>query len=139
MVYFQRKKKWCKRLGRAGERAAAAMLRYKGLEIIQRNCRTPKAELDIIARDGGTLVFVEVKTLFRRKLDREHKFRPLDNLTVSQRRRIRRGALYYMFMLGHARLRYRVDVVEVEYTRFGAATIRHHFNAFGNDAVYFRR
>lgn len=139
MVYFQRKKKWCKRLGRAGERAAAVMLRYKGMEILQRNCRTPKAELDIIARDGGTLVFVEVKTLFRRKWNRKSKFRPLDNLTNSQRRRIRRGALYYMYMLGHPRIRYRVDVVEVEYTRTGVATIRHHFNAFGYDAVYFRQ
>ena len=139
MPYMQRKKKWCKRLGRAGENAAAAMLRYKGMEIIQRNCRTPRAELDIIARDGGTLVFVEVKTLYRRNLKRPSKFRPLDNLTISQRRRIRRGALYYMLMLGHARIRYRVDVVEVEYTRSGAGLIRHHFNAFGNDAVYFRK
>lgn len=139
MPYMQRKKKWCKRLGRAGENAAAAMLRYKGMEIIQRNCRTPRAELDIIARDGVTLVFVEVKTLYRRDLNRPSKFRPLDNLTRSQRRRIRRGALYYMFMLGHARIRYRVDVVEVEYTRTGAGMIRHHRNAFGSDAVYFRR
>ncbi len=75
MPYMQRKKKWCKRLGRAGENAAAAMLRYKGMEIIQRNCRTPRAELDIIARDGGTLVFVEVKTLYRRNLNRPYKFK----------------------------------------------------------------
>lgn len=139
MAYLQRKKKWCKRLGRAGERAAAAMLRYKGMDIIQRNCKTPRAELDIIALDGETLVFVEVKTLFRRNLKQVMKYRPLDNLTNSQRRRIRRGALYYMFMLGHARIRYRVDVVEVEYTRTGAAMLRHHYNAFGSDAVYFRK
>ncbi len=50
------------RLGRAGEASAERFLRKKGYRIIERNYRTRFGELDIIARDGRTLVFVEVKT-----------------------------------------------------------------------------
>ncbi len=49
------------RLGRAGEVSAERFLRKKGYRIIERNYRTRFGELDIIARDGRTLVFVEVK------------------------------------------------------------------------------
>ena len=140
MADWTTKKRWCKRLGHAGENAAAAMLRYRGCQIILRNCRTPKAELDIIALDGTTLVFVEVKTLYRKPgRTRPPEFRPLDNLTLHQRRRIAQGALYYMRMLGHPRIRYRIDVVEVEYGPFGPVTIRHHRNAFGFDKVFLRK
>jgi putative endonuclease len=47
--------------GRAGEDAAAALLEAHGYRIIGRNVRLPGGEVDIIARDGDTVVFVEVK------------------------------------------------------------------------------
>jgi len=47
--------------GRAGEDAAAALLEAHGYRIVGRNVRLPGGELDIIARDGDTVVFVEVK------------------------------------------------------------------------------
>jgi putative endonuclease len=47
--------------GRAGEDAAAALLEAHGYRIVGRNVRLPGGELDIIARDGETVVFVEVK------------------------------------------------------------------------------
>jgi len=50
------------RLGRAGEASAERFLRKRGYKIIERNYRTRFGELDIIARDGATLVFIEVKT-----------------------------------------------------------------------------
>lgn len=50
------------KLGRAGEDAACALLLSKGFEILGRNVRNRLGELDIIARDGQVLVFVEVKT-----------------------------------------------------------------------------
>ncbi len=50
------------RLGRLGEDLAAAHLERLGYTVLARNHRTRHGELDIVATDGGTLVFVEVKT-----------------------------------------------------------------------------
>jgi len=50
------------RLGEEGEALAVRFLKKKGYRIIQRNYRTPIGEIDIIARDKETVVFVEVKT-----------------------------------------------------------------------------
>jgi putative endonuclease len=49
-------------LGDAGERLAARHVQGLGLRILFRRYRTPLGEIDLIARDGGTVVFVEVKT-----------------------------------------------------------------------------
>lgn len=49
-------------LGRVGERAAEKYLWRKGYRIVTRNYRAAGAEIDIVAMDGETLVFVEVKT-----------------------------------------------------------------------------
>ncbi|GBD96573.1 MAG TPA: YraN family protein [Nitrospirae bacterium] len=50
------------RLGQKGEELAVKYLRKKGYKIIKQNFKTRIGEIDIIANDGGTLVFVEVKT-----------------------------------------------------------------------------
>lgn len=47
--------------GGAAEEAAANFLSRKGLEIVARNYRTRLGEIDLVARDGATLVFVEVR------------------------------------------------------------------------------
>ncbi len=51
-----------KNLGQAGEDAAVAYLAEHGYRICERNYRTPTGEIDIIARDNDTIVFIEVKT-----------------------------------------------------------------------------
>lgn len=51
-----------KEMGKYGEELAYNLLAEKGYEIIQKNYRYGKGEIDIVARDGDTLVFVEVKT-----------------------------------------------------------------------------
>lgn len=48
-------------LGRAGERRGADFLRALGYEILKTNYKTPYGEADIVARDGDTYVFCEVK------------------------------------------------------------------------------
>ena len=48
-------------LGRAAEDAAAALLEAHGYRIVGRNVRLPGGEIDIIAREGDTVIFVEVK------------------------------------------------------------------------------
>ncbi len=49
-------------VGRFGEQVAAEHLSGRGLDVVDRNWRCREGELDIVARDGETLVFVEVKT-----------------------------------------------------------------------------
>jgi len=51
-----------KELGRLGEDLAARYLQGQGYEILQRNYRCQAGEIDIVARDGSWLVFVEVRT-----------------------------------------------------------------------------
>ena len=50
------------RIGQAGEEAAAAFLKRAGFAILERNWRQGRFELDLVCRDGRTLVFVEVRT-----------------------------------------------------------------------------
>lgn len=83
-----------KRLGRykAGlwaEGLAAIVLRLSGYQIIERRYKTPGGEIDLIARRGRHFAFVEVK--FRQSLD-EAKF----SLSVQQKRRINKAALFWL-------------------------------------------
>lgn len=55
-------KRYNKNLGDFGEKAAAEYLENTGYVILKCNYRTPFGEIDIIAKDGDVLVFVEVKT-----------------------------------------------------------------------------
>jgi putative endonuclease len=96
-------------VGRRGERAAARFLKRHGFRIVYRNFRVPRGELDLVARDGRELVFVEVKTRRRGHL----RGRPLDAVDAGKQRRIVRAALAYLRLLGHPDVRFRFDVVEV--------------------------
>ena len=71
-------------LGQTGEDLAAEFLQQQGMVIIERNFRCPRGEIDIIARDGETIVFVEVKT--RRTLALGS---PLEAVTRAKLKRIR--------------------------------------------------
>lgn len=71
-------------LGRTGEDLAVARLEAEGMVVLGRNVRCREGEIDIIARDGSTIVFVEVKT--RRTL---RQGSPLEAITPVKLRRIR--------------------------------------------------
>jgi putative endonuclease len=79
------------RLGEKGEGLAAAFLRRKGYDIIEQNYKTRIGEIDIIAMDGETLVFVEVKT-------RESLYygRPFEAVNGHKRRKISNVAMLYL-------------------------------------------
>jgi putative endonuclease len=80
-------------LGRLGERLAAAHLQRLGFAIVARNVRTRHGEIDLIAFNGETLVFVEVKTRRSRKRWRlTPEEQPLAWLRSRQRARVRRLA-----------------------------------------------
>lgn len=83
-----------------------------GRKILYKNFRGPNGgEVDIIARDGDTLSFVEVKT--RRK---RSKSRPLDAVNFKKQQLIRRGARAWLKLLKDEEILWRFDVVEVELT-----------------------
>ena len=79
-----------KSLGRLGEQLAAEHFERLGWVILARNHRTRLGELDIVALDGETLVFAEVKTC------RLGKGRPWDNLHERKRHQVRRMAAAYL-------------------------------------------
>ncbi len=78
-------------LGRAAEEAAVAYLRALGWEVVARNCRTLEGEIDIVAREGEELVFVEVKARRSQALGT-----PAEAITPHKRGRLLRAALAYM-------------------------------------------
>jgi putative endonuclease len=78
------------RLGALGERLAAEHLVRRGFEIVERNYRTRWGELDIIAFDGRTLAFCEVKT--RRASASAAGCRPLDAVRALKRAQVRKMA-----------------------------------------------
>lgn len=77
--------------GQAGEDAAAALLRAKGLRLVARNWRAKSLELDIVAYDGDTLVFVEVRTRSAGGL-----VTPAESLSPAKRRSFIRAARAYL-------------------------------------------
>jgi putative endonuclease len=98
--------------GVAGEKLACRYLRRNGYKILYRNFRGRSGgEIDIVARDGDTLVFIEVKTR-----SREDFGRPLEAIGTDQQQRISRGALAWLRMLDNPDILFRFDVVEVVMT-----------------------
>lgn len=98
------------RIGRRGERIARRFLRWRrGYNIIERNWRRPGfGELDIVALDGQTLVFVEVKT---RRADALAV--PEDAITPDKQQRMRRLAQAFTAQYGLDHLTCRFDVLAV--------------------------
>lgn len=80
-----------RQLGSFKEEEAAKYLYDKGYAIIKMNFRTRSSEIDIIAKDKNTYVFVEVK--FRKD---ESCGDPLEAVTPAKQRRIRMAALYFL-------------------------------------------
>ena len=117
------------RRGRArwGEGIAAAWLRLKGYRIEARNWRCPHGELDLVARDGDTLVFVEVKTRTSRAAGA-----PEEAVNHAKRRRLVRLAQAYLARLGGEPPPCRFDVVAVEGSRL-VPRLRHLRAAFRAD------
>ena len=95
--------------GARGEKLAAHFLRRQGFKILYRNFRgSHGGELDLVCREGVTLVFVEVKTRTR-----EDFGRPLEAVNLRKQRRIALGAFAWLRLLGNPDILFRFDVVEM--------------------------
>ena len=113
-------------LGERGERQTARFLRRSGLKVVATRRRLRYGEIDFIAVDGQTVVFVEVKT--RRA---EVGVTPAEAVDALRRRRMSHAAI--AFLKAHSLLGYptRFDIVEVVWpVAARCPEIRHHPNAF---------
>ncbi|MBY0398480.1 MAG: YraN family protein [Thermoleophilia bacterium] len=92
-------------LGDRGERAAARHLKRNGYRVITRGFKAAKGEIDLIARDGPTLVFVEVKT--------RRAGVPAEAVTREKQRRLALAALEFTRRFGLDGVPARFDVVAI--------------------------
>lgn len=103
-------------LGQRGERLAADFLRSRGYTLVSANARTRWGEIDLVARDGTELVFIEVKT--RRtggSVSGEQA------MTPRKLRQIESLAVAYLTDRGLEQEPWRVEMVSVEIDQDGAA------------------
>lgn len=112
-------------LGRKGEELAACYLQQRSFTLLDRNYRGRTGEIDIIAREGKTTVFIEVKT--RRK---GTSYFPAEAVTIRKQRQISRTAQEYLLRhkLQHQSARF--DVISVSMAQDGTPEIDHIANAF---------
>ena len=107
-------------VGRYGERVVAARLEDMGWEVLARNWRCALGEIDIVARDGGSAVAVEVKTRTTATFGS-----PLEAVTPVKVARLRRLLGAGLASQDTAFEGLRIDVVGVTVPRGGAAQLEH--------------
>jgi putative endonuclease len=113
-------------LGARGERLAARYLRKQGMRILVKGYRARRGEVDLIARDGDVLVFVEVKA--------RRQGVPAEAVTSEKERRITLTALRFMRRHRILEQRCRFDIVSIVWPdERRPPVIQHYRNAF--DAV----
>jgi putative endonuclease len=96
-------------LGRRGERAAEKHLKRHGYRIVARNFRAAGAEIDLVALDGDTLVFVEVKTRRSRSAGG-----PEEAVDERKQTRMRRAAEAFAVRYRAGEIEMRFDIVAVD-------------------------
>src|SRR5512139_220079 len=120
------------KLGLLGEKIAERHLKSLGFEILARRWRAPgahAADLDIIARDGGEIVFVEVKA----RAGDGYGW-PEDSVTAAKRRHLRHAACAWLDRFAPPGAAFRIDVIAVMLDRLTRrASVRHLKGAVGED------
>src|SRR5271168_3989450 len=111
-------------LGRRGERAAEKYLKRNGYRIVARNFRAAGAEIDLVAIDGETLVFVEVKTRRTRTAGA-----PEEAVDERKQLRMRRAAEAFIaqYRAGEKELRFDIVAVDAGGRRLGIELLRNAF------------
>ena len=114
-----------KEIGKKGESEAAKYLAGKGLKILLSNYRTSRGEIDIIAREADTLVFVEVKNYSFRSF-----YLPSFSIDRDKRRCIIKSAQTYLCKNNVRGVNCRFDVITIYSDHSGTRKIEHFKNAF---------
>jgi len=113
------------KLARKGEKLAARFLRKCGYRLLARNYRCPAGEIDIIALDAETLVFVEVKTR------RSEAAADIEQaVTPAKQRQLARVARYYVHERGAEARPCRFDILAVLLPEGAKPVLRHIPDAF---------
>lgn len=112
-------------VGAYGERVAVAHLIEQGMVVLDRNWRCRDGEVDIIAREGDTLVFLEVKT---RRSDAFGA--PVEAVVPGKTRRLRKVAMQWLARSGLHPRHIRFDVLSVLPQPTGSAHVEHLRDAF---------
>ena len=98
-----------KEIGDMGEIIAARWLSAHGRKVLHRNYRgANRGEVDIVARHGNVLTFIEVKSRTSTAFGR-----PADAVGPDKQRLIQRGAMDWLRLLGNPRIQFRFDIAEV--------------------------
>ena len=114
--------------GREAEDLAAAFLRERGLEILARNHAVPRGEVDLVAREGEVLCFVEVRS---RTSDAQG--RPEETVGGAKARRVVAAATDWAARNGALDREIRFDVVAVTLLEGEAPRLEHFRGAFDAD------
>ncbi|GIW08375.1 MAG: UPF0102 protein [Dehalococcoidia bacterium] len=113
-----------RQFGELGETIAARALERSGLRIVARNVRYPEGEIDIVAEDGDTLVFVEVRSR------RGAAFgTPEESVTPRKRARLVSAAHRFLDEHGRAETDWRIDLIAVELAHDGRLLRVEHFRS----------
>lgn len=112
-------------LGKSGEEIALRYLKKKKYRIVERNFRFFRGEIDIIAHDQKTLVFIEVKTRKSKSFGL-----PEESVTPSKQRQIRKIARGFMAQNNLRNTECRFDVISLFINKKGEYKINHIQNAF---------
>lgn len=121
---FAKKEKQAARLAERGENVAAKYLTNQGYKIIERNFLVKVGEVDIVARDGKTLVFVEVKTRT------DETVAPESQVNNTKQHQITKAAKQFMTRYGHPQPPARFDIIAVVWPEGREPMIRHTQHAF---------
>ena len=108
-------------VGRQGEQLASDYLQRQGYTIIARNWRCPAGEIDVVAREGEDLVFVEVRA--RRGLGFGT---PEESITARKQAKLVEVAQTYLLMMDLQDVAWRIDVVAIQLGSRGEATRLNH-------------
>jgi putative endonuclease len=111
-------------LGHVGESAAVRYLESLGWTVLERNYRCRAGEIDVVARDQESVVFVEVRTRASDVFGT-----PEESITASKARRMMRCALTYMTVHPDLSADWRIDVVAVRVERSRTLSVSHYRNA----------
>jgi putative endonuclease len=112
-------------LGKLGEALAAEYLAKHSMKTLRKNLRTSIGEIDILALEGDTVVFVEVKTSAA-----SSPVRPEDQLTRTKKLHIARTALKFIQEKNLLKNRLRIDLLGIIVDEKGGARFNHIKNAF---------
>lgn len=109
-----------KTLGQIGEQTAADYLKSRGYSMIETNWRCPQGEIDLIARQDATLVFVEVRT--RHADSTEWAF---ESITPAKQKRLQKLAHAYLSAHQLQHITWRVDLIAIAWRRNAQPIIEH--------------